>query len=233
MVAINSTYGGVDKSEENDGADDGPDGLGRALLETLRDDLVEAVTHAAQLRRKSTSVTASAVYTYTRATLRSYGIPSQNKKQNSQLHRKRNSPTLPQLSWPRNETFLDCVGRHELSFYRYVKISVVPSSHTHQLLSTAIYLWLYTQLHFFICFFFKYSFIDIVSDVMIKFLRKFQSFHLPAHRLPSTAIYLWLYTQMYFFIFLFLFVYVHLIINTTSDDVNDSSEMLMCYQEAE
>ena len=50
MAAINCTYGRVDESEENDGADDGPDGVCRALLESLRDDLVEAVTHAPQLR---------------------------------------------------------------------------------------------------------------------------------------------------------------------------------------
>jgi len=55
LVAINSTYSGVDKSEENDRADNCPDGLGRALLEALRDDLVEAVTHTTQLRRESAS----------------------------------------------------------------------------------------------------------------------------------------------------------------------------------
>jgi len=35
LVVVNSTYGRVDKSEENDGADNGPDGIGRALLEPL------------------------------------------------------------------------------------------------------------------------------------------------------------------------------------------------------
>jgi hypothetical protein len=48
-----NTYCRVDKSQENDGADNCPDCLDGALLETLSDDLVEAVAHAAQLRRKS------------------------------------------------------------------------------------------------------------------------------------------------------------------------------------
>jgi len=63
LVAINSTYSGVDKSEENDRADDSPDGLSRALLEALWDDLVEAVTHTAQLRRESASPQPANTYT--------------------------------------------------------------------------------------------------------------------------------------------------------------------------
>jgi len=55
MAVIDSTYGRVNKSEEYDSADNGPDSLGRTLLKPLRDDLIEAVTHTAQLRRESAS----------------------------------------------------------------------------------------------------------------------------------------------------------------------------------
>jgi len=48
-----NTYSRVDKSQENDGADNCPDCLDGALLEALSDDLVQAVTHASQLRWKS------------------------------------------------------------------------------------------------------------------------------------------------------------------------------------
>ena len=48
-----NTYGRVDKPQENDRADDGPDRFDRTLLEALSDDLVQTVAHAAQLRRES------------------------------------------------------------------------------------------------------------------------------------------------------------------------------------
>ena len=47
------TYGRVDESKEYDGADNGPDGLYCALLETLRHHLVETMAHASKLRRES------------------------------------------------------------------------------------------------------------------------------------------------------------------------------------
>lgn len=44
------TYGWIDEAEKYNGADDGPDGFHSVGLETLGHYLIEAVTHAAQLR---------------------------------------------------------------------------------------------------------------------------------------------------------------------------------------
>lgn len=68
LAAVDSTYCRVDKSEENDSANDSPHGVGRALLKSLRDDLVEAVTHATQLRRESASSQPSETQKHTHRT---------------------------------------------------------------------------------------------------------------------------------------------------------------------
>lgn len=51
------TYRRVDEAQENDRADHSPDSLGRTLLKSLCHYLVQAVTHASQLRRKPVKAT--------------------------------------------------------------------------------------------------------------------------------------------------------------------------------
>lgn len=51
------TYRRVDEAQENDRANHSPDSLGGALLKSLCHYLVQAVTHASQLRRKPAKAT--------------------------------------------------------------------------------------------------------------------------------------------------------------------------------
>lgn len=51
------TYSWVDEAQENDRANHSPHGFGRTLLKSLRHYLVQAVTHASQLRRKPVKAT--------------------------------------------------------------------------------------------------------------------------------------------------------------------------------
>lgn len=51
------TYRRVDEAQENDRADHSPDSLGGTLLKSLCHYLVQAVTHASQLRRKPVKAT--------------------------------------------------------------------------------------------------------------------------------------------------------------------------------